>query len=192
MWSSLNPHIFHEVLSHSTKKLCVVLVSSEKFWLLNAIRNWVFVLIGQNWLGLVGAERWCSCTHGEFHYGNAGRILWLSCDLNLWPPRSLDLTPLNFYLWHPPNIGRYVDTVPLLTLCLVSANDKRLNYATGKCKSLPSSPLFTSSVNSETHIIYWHMVSYSKGFVTVGSLCIYQSMIHFKTGFSDKDQSWCT
>jgi hypothetical protein len=31
------------------------------------------------------------------------------------------------------------------------------------------------------------MVSYSKGYVTVGSLCIYQSMVHFKIGYSDKD-----
>ena len=31
------------------------------------------------------------------------------------------------------------------------------------------------------------MMSYSKSFVTVGSLCIYQSMVHFKIGFSDKD-----
>ena len=48
-------------------------------WMLSGIEYAMYFHIGQNWMGLVGAERWCSCIHGEFHYGNAGNSLVVMC-----------------------------------------------------------------------------------------------------------------
>jgi hypothetical protein len=64
-----------------------------------------------------------------------------------------------------------------------------VNYGTGKYKSLPASSLaFHIFVNLQTHIIRWHIVSYAKGFVTVGSFCIYRVWYILKFDFLMKTE----
>jgi hypothetical protein len=149
MWSRLNPHIFHEVPSHSTKNLCVVLVSSEKFWLLSAIRNWVCNVFPY-WTELNGIGRCRKMTQLHtwwiplWQCWQSSLVMWFEfMTTKITGPDSTQFVPLaSTKYW------KMCGHCTLLTICLMSANDKRLNCATGKCKSLPSlSSLFTSSVN---------------------------------------------
>jgi hypothetical protein len=134
-------------------------------WMLSGIEYAMYFLIGQNWMGLVGTAWWCGCTPGEFTMAVLAEFFGDHViTKNLWPPRyhrtwhhqiftsgtpedrmcketTPPPPPKHTLAECPPNIERCVETISVATLCHVSASMIRVNYGTGKCKSLPTSSL---------------------------------------------------